>query len=562
MMTVLLHLAGGVALLTWGLHMVETGFMRALGASLRQLMGRSLGSRWRALFAGMAITTVLQSSTATGLLATSFAARRVLTPVAGLAIMLGANLGSTLIVQAFSLHLGWVSPLCLIAGLFMFERGKGSQTRDFGRAFIGIGLMLLALRLLVETMQPAEAAPAVRAILDVLADQPLPNAVIAALLTWAAHSSIPTVLLVMSLAGSHAIPASTALAMVLGANIGSALNPWFEGNKGNDNLRRRLPAGNLLLRGGSCLILLTAVGPLAHGLSRLWPDAGALVANFHTLLNFGIALSFIGLLKPVSKLLERLFPDHRPAADQPDAPRYLDPSAIATPSLALTCATREALHMGDIVEDMLRSSMPALLGDDRQRILDITRRDNAVDRLHEAIKLYVTEITRESLSPQDAARAMAIIGFVINMEHIGDIIDKNLMELAGKKIRSQLSFSHDGAAELTRLHHEVLENFHRAQSVFISADVRTAQTLLAGKATIRELGRHAADTHLARLRDGVPESIASSSLHLDVLRDLRRIHSHICAIAYPVLEQGGAPDEGRARPNEAGKTWQGVAGRV
>ncbi|BCL76599.1 Na/Pi cotransporter [Jeongeupia sp. HS-3] len=559
MMLVLLHLAGGVALLTWGLHMVETGFMRALGASLRQLMSRSLGSRWRALCAGLAITTVLQSSTATGLIATSFAARRLLTPIAGLAIMLGANLGSTLIVQAFSLKLGWVSPLCLIAGLLMFERGKGSQTRDFGRAFIGIGLMLLALRLLVETMRPAEAAPAMRAILDVLADQPLPNAAIAAVLTWLAHSSIPTVLLVMSLAGSHAIPASTALAMVLGANIGSALNPYFEGNKGNDNLRRRLPAGNLLLRGGTCLLLLAAVNPLAQALARLWPDPGHLVADFHTLLNLGIALFFIGLLKPVSRLLERVFPENNTAADQPDAPRYLDPSAIGTPSLALSCATREALHMGDIVEDMLRSSMPVLLGDDRHRIFEITRRDNAVDRLHEAIKLYVTEITRESLSPQDAARAMAIIGYVINMEHIGDIVDKNLMELAGKKVRGRLSFSHDGAAELSRLHLEVLESFHHAQAVFMSSDISTAESLLQSRMAVRELGREAADNHLARLRDGVPESIASSSLHLDVLRDLRRIHSHICAIAYPVLEQGGTP----ARPKvQDAEVWHGAAGRV
>lgn len=536
MFLVLLHLSGGVALLTWGLHMVESGVMRACGAGLRQFMARSLNNRFKAFLAGMTVTATLQSSTAAGLIASAFSARKLMAPVTGLAIMLGANVGSTLIVQAFSLDLSWISPACIVIGMAMFKRGKGSQQGDFGRALIGLGLMLLALLLLVGTMRQAETAPALQRVLSLLAGQPTLYAIIAALLTWAAHSSTPVVLFVMSLASAHAMPMEGALAMVLGANVGSALNPYFAVARGNDNASKRLPSGNLLLRGGACLVLLPFTRLLAGALSNLPGDAGHLIANFHTLLNLAIAAAFIGLLGPIASLLERLLPDNA-QTENPDAPRYLDPSAIGTPSVALACATREALHMADVVEDMLKRSIPTLLADDRRMVAEVIRRDDAVDKLHEAIKLYVSAVTREGLEPADSQRAMAILSFVINMEHIGDIVDKNLMELAAKKIKGKLRFSAEGADELVALYEHVLESFHRAQAAFLSSSTETAEQILDSKAKVRDLEREGAGNHLMRLRDGRPESILSSSLHLDVLRDLKRIHSHICATAYPILER-------------------------
>lgn len=539
MVLVVLHLAGGVALLTWGLHMVESGLMRAFGTSLKRFMARSLGNRFNAFGAGLAITGALQSSTATGMIASSFAARGLMRPVTGLAIMLGANVGSTLIVQAFSLDLSWISPACLLIGMTLFEKGKGSRNRDIGRALIGLGLMLLALTLLVATVQPAETAPALRTVLGVLAGEPVLNAALACLLTWAAHSSIPVVLFVMSLASLHTVPMSTAVAMVLGANVGSALNPYFEAAKGADISHRRLPAGNLLLRGGVCIALLAVCAPLAGLLDGLSGDAGRTIANFHTGVNVAIAVLFIGVLDPVAKLLERLLPA-RGAADADDVPHYLDETALSIPSQALACATREVIRMGEIVEAMLSASVPVLLANDRRAVSDIAQRDDAVDLLHEAIKRYVTTVTRAPLTDEDRRWASTIMNFVINLEHIGDIVDKNLMELAQKKIKAQLSFSAEGADELRALHRSVIDSFHRAQALLVSGRPQTATQLLADKQALRRLERAARDQHLDRLREGKPDSIASSSLHLDVLRDLVRIQSHICALAYPMLERNTA----------------------
>jgi len=255
-------------------------------------------------------------------------------------------------------------------------------------------------------------------------------------------------------------------------------------------------------------------------------------------------------LPAFARLLEWLLPE---PADNPDpsAPIYLDPAAIGTPSLALTCAARETLHMGDFVERMLRETIDALMTDDRKLVSSIERMDNVVDKLHEAVKLYVTQITRESLDDREGRRAMEIIAFAINLEHIGDIIDKNLMELATKKIKNRLKFSDEGAAELQKFHRRVLDNLKLALGAFISGDVKIARQLIEEKVAIREAERLAAENHFARLRGGLLASIETSSLHLDILRDLKRIHSHICSAAYPVLEAAGELQPSRLKAFDA-----------
>jgi phosphate:Na+ symporter len=263
-----------------------------------------------------------------------------------------------------------------------------------------------------------------------------------------------------------------------------------------------------------------------------------MIADFHTAFNVVLALAFVPLLDGVAALLTWLIPD--PAKrGEPSAPLYLDEAAIHTPSVALACAARETLHMGDVVEEMLLKAMKALMTNDRRLAAEVCRMDNIVDRLDESIKLYVTKITRESLDDSDGRRATEIVSFTINLEHIGDIIDKNLMELAAKKIKHKYEFSSEGAAELESFHKRISENLKLAFSVFLNADVKVARRLIEEKTQLRGAELAYAESHLGRLREGRPESIETSSLHLDILRDLKRIHSHICSVAYPVLEAAG-----------------------
>jgi phosphate:Na+ symporter len=550
----LLDLVGGVALLLWGLHMVHSGITRAFGSDLRRFLGRALRNRWSAFLVGLIATVALQSSTATGLLATSFTAGGTVALVPALSLMLGANVGTTLIAQLLTFDISFLAPVLVAGGVVAFRRGGRTRTRDLGRVAIGLGLMLLSLHILLVSLAPAESAPAMRAILQAVTDQPVLNVAIGALLAWAAHSSLAVVVLTMSLTYSNFVPAAAAFALVLGANLGSALNPALEGGS-TDPASRRLPIGNFAIRLAGCIAALPFLEPLAGLLAAVDPNPARQVADFHTAFNLALAAIFILPLDAIAKLLTRLLPEQRAAGDAA-APLYLDWTQIEVPAVALTCAARETLHMGDIVETMLRNSMPAFLTDDRKLIAEIERMDNAVDRLHEAIKRYVTAVTRESLDEADARRAMEIIAFAINLEHIGDVIDKNLMELAAKRIKSKRKFSAEGAAELEAFHRRVVENLKLALGVFISRDIKIARLLLEEKTRIRDAERAAAENHLARLREGRLESIETSSLHLDILRDLKRIHSHICSAAYPVLESAGELQPSRLKEATAARADQ------
>ncbi|MBV8927155.1 MAG: Na/Pi cotransporter family protein [Bradyrhizobium sp.] len=546
---VLLDLMGGVALLLWGLHMVHSGILRAFGPDLRRLLSKALNDRFTAFAAGLGLTAVLQSSTATALITSSFAAEGLVALVPALAIMLGANVGTTLIVQLLSFNITAVAPVLFIIGLLAFRNGPRSRIKNIGRVVIGLGLMLLSLHILLDTLAPAENAPTVRVLLDAVTGDPVLCILIGAVITWAAHSSVATVLLIMSLAYAHFVSPVAALALVLGANLGSAINPLVEGAKRDNPASYRLPVGNLLNRAVGIVLVLPFLRPLAQHLQPWQPDLAKLTAEFHVAFNLVTAVLFIGVLDPLSQLLTRLLPD-RVRAEDAGRPRYLDETALETPSLALADAARETLRVGDLVETMLRQVMTAIMNNDRALVSQVSRMDNAVDGIVEATKLYLTKLTRDSLDEREGRRAMEIISFAINLEHVGDIVDKNLNELATKKIKRRFQFSAEGAEELLAFHRRIMDSLRIAFGVFMSCDVGEAHKLLAEKAVLRNAELAATERHLDRLREGRPESIETTSLHLDVLRDLKRIHSHICSVAYPVLDAAGELEAHRSARHE------------
>ena len=541
---VLLDLMGGAALLLWGLHMVRSGILRAFGPDLRLLLAKALNNRFNAFVAGLGLTALLQSSTATALITSSFTSEGLVSLVPALAIMLGANVGTTLIVQVMSFDIAAVAPILFILGLVAFRSGPRSRIKDIGRVSIGLGLMLLALHTLLDTLAPAEHAPGARVFMNAITGDPLLCIVIGAIVTWAVHSSVASVLLVISLAYSHFISPSAALALVLGANLGSAINPLIEGTRRDNPASYRLPLGNFVNRLIGIALVLPLLAPILHLLEAAQPDLAKATALFHIAFNAVTAILFIGLLDGMARLLSWLLPESISDSD-PSRPRHLDERALETPSLALADAAREVLHMGDIVEIMLRKVMDAMMTNDRALVGQVSQMDNSVDSLNEAIKLYVIKLTRGSLDDREGRRAMEIVSFAINLEHIGDIIDKNLSELATKKTKRKFQFSAEGAEELSAFHRRTMESLRAAFGVFMTGDPYEARKLLTEKAALRNIELDATERHLDRLREGRPETIETTSLHLDVLRDLRRIHSHICSVAYPVLDEVGELAAGR-----------------
>ncbi len=544
----LLNLLAAIALLVWGTHIVRTDVLRVFGESLRRVLARSFSSRPKAMLAGLGVTGLMQSSTATCLIVASFVGSGLVATPAALAVMLGADVGTSLMAVVFSFDLSWLSPLLIFVGVVLFISRQNRVPGRIGRALIGLGLITLALQLIVGSTRPLTDSPAVRGLLAALPNEVLLDIVVGAVLTVLAYSSLAIVLLSATLATTGILPVSVAFGLVLGANLGSGLLAMIATSRASPQVRR-LPLGNLIFKAIGAALTIPI---LPHVIANLQPLVGSVhqqVVVFHLVFNVALALTFIGFTNALGRRVDQWLPEPAPDANSM-RPRHLDPVALATPSLAISCAAREALRQADVVETMLRGMLTVIRNNDLALAEKLRAMDDTVDELYTAIKLYLTQISREALSERESRRWTDVVSFTINMEQIGDIIERVIQDVEDKKVRKNRSFSDAGMAEICHLHERLLANLRLGMSVFLDGHVREAKKLLEEKARFRDLEHEYAASHIGRLRDNTAQSIETSSLHLDLISDLKRINSHICSIAYPILESAGALRQTRIRNSQ------------
>jgi len=533
----LLNLLAGVSLLVWGTHIVRTGILRLFGSSLRRFLRISVTKPLHAFFAGAGITALIQSSTATALIVASFAGQGLIGTSQALAVMLGADVGTSLVTVILSFDLSWLSPLLIFVGVVLFLTRQADSIGRFGRVLIGLGLIMFALQWISVAAKPVVQARGVQVIFASLTGDVLLDLLVAALLTILCYSSLAVVLLMATLASLHVIALPVALGLVLGANLGSGILGMLS-TLNSPPEARRVTLGNFLFKLIGCTLLLPLLSRIEGPIESLGLGAAQEVVLFHLAFNVALALVFIFFTAPIARVAERLLPA-KPLPDDPAKPRHLDPSALATPTLAISCAAREALRIGDVIEQMLQGMLTVLKTNDRALAERLRKMDDVVDDLYTAVKLYLTQISREALEEEEGRRWADIVSFTINMEQVGDIIERIVIELEDKKIDKGRNFSEAGMAEICDLHARLIANLQLGLSVFLNGDLKSAQELLAQKVLFRDLERAYADSHLARLAENTLDSIETSSLHLDLISDLKRINSHISSIAYPILEQAG-----------------------
>ena len=533
----LLNVLGAVALLLWGLRMVRTAAERILRADIDRHLRRAAGTRLKAFLFGIAGALVLQSSTAIVLLGAGFVANARLALAAGLAIALGADVGAAIAAQILTLDIREFAPAVILAGFVLFQWSTSKRWRNGGRALLGLGLLLLALGMIAgmsETFQASEALPL---MMSALAEEPTLAILIMAVLTWIAHSSLAMVLLISSLAMAGVVSGQAIVYLLLGANLGAAL-PAITGSMGETSAARRVPIGNLLFRGIGVLVYAMLAGS-AYGLAAGAGLTDAQIAVLgHLVFNLSIAVAALPFAGLIAALLHRIWPS-APGLDRPRAaPRHLHDDALETPQRALGNARREALRLADLVQEMLDDSEDAFAPTaSPERIAAISAVEDEVDSLNAAIKFYVTELTRAELSQDESRMAHGVISFATNMEHIADIVDRNIRRLADRKRKAGLVFSDQGTEEIAEIYSRLREAMQTAVAAFMSDDEELADQLIAEKRNFHSEERAANQQHLERLRDGNPASIDTSSIHLDLLRDLKRVHSHLTAIAYSISER-------------------------
>jgi phosphate:Na+ symporter len=543
---ILLNIVGGVCLLLWGLRNVRNGITRAFGAQLHDVIAKSTKNRISSFFAGIGVTAIVQSSTATALIVGAFCGQGMLTVSGGIAVMLGADVGTTLVAQFLSFDLGWLAPAFVIVGYILFQKFKNSgRLGHIGKFILGLGLMLFALGWIRQSAGPLQDSEVLSMVLQSLDSDPIFAVLIAAIITWVMHSSIAMVLLLMTLVISGVLPIYTGLAMILGANIGGAIAPFVTTLK-DSPMAARVPLGNILMRTVGVIVALPFLDEIIALLTSFGLSEERLLVDFHLLFNVALAITFLPFTTYIGALCQKLMPD-KEAVDNESLPRYLDKKELNTTSVALSGAMRETLRMADVLEKMLQDSIRSLRDNDSALVYQIRQRDDVIDNLYRELKMYMAEITHESLDTSESMRYMQILSFAANIESAGDTIDKSLMEMAKKKIKDRLRFSTSGWADIEKIHNFVLETMRQAHSVFVSPDIKMARTLIQSKEILREIETKAVEDHFNRIREGIPETIATSALHLDILRDYRRINSAMAALAYPILEQRGQLRSSRLR---------------
>ncbi|WP_043619341.1 Na/Pi cotransporter family protein [Ensifer sp. ZNC0028] len=537
-----INLFGAMALLLFGLGQVRDGMQRAFGTRLKAGLAAGTRDGLRSFSSGLIATIALQSSTATALMVASFVERDLVVPRMAQIVLLGANVGTAMTAWIVALGLGWLSPLLLLCG-FVVGRGNSNARKGSGAALVGIGLMLLSLHLIGGATEPLRTSAALSAFFGML-DNAWPVAlVIAAGLAALASSSLAVVVLILSLATSASLSTGLLIALVLGANLGGAVPPVLATFKAAASARR-VALGNLIVRAVGCLAALALAGYVAPLIDRLPVSRGNLPVDVHLAFNLALALLAAPLARPLSRLTMRLLPDEPKATD---GPLFLQQNDLDTPVAALAGASREVLGVGDLVERMLVEANDALQQTDPSRLAAISTLEGRVDRVQHEIKVYVSRVGQCEIAEEQRRRAMDIVDYAINLEHIGDIIEKGLLAELAKKIARGLTFSSDGHDELSRLFAVTIDNLRMAQAVFATRDNAMARRLVEAKEDVRRLERQSAERHLQRLRDGRAESIETSSLHLDMLRDLKRINAHIATVAHPILDQSGLLIDSRIR---------------
>lgn len=516
--------------------MVRRSFVRGFGAQLKHVLSLGTKNRISSFFSGIFVTFFLQSSTATILLISSFAKSGLISSFAALAFVIGADVSTTLVARLLVLDLSLLSPLLLIAGYVVYKDNAAGQRNQYARIFIGLGLMLLSLSLLRQAVGPLKTSEVLPYILAPLDHDPLIAILIAATIAWIMHSSLATVLFFATLATGGMIDPELALYLVMGANLGGAIIPYALMLKENSSAVRRITIGNLIMRITIILLLLPFADLIVVYMSMLDAGPDIAVINAHIGFNILLALVFIPLVRILSEVCKRIVPD-RIDRDSPETPVFLDDKALDTPVIALAGAARETLRMAEFVESMLEQAIETFRKNDPKLVQKIRDQDDVVDKIYENIKLYMTHLSRESMGTAEANRYIQILTFSTNLEYVGDIIDKNLMELAEKKIKKNENFSEEGMMEIEDFQKAVLENMQLAQNIFLLQDADLARQLVEEKKYMRKAMRKSSEKHFQRLSEGKSSSIATSSLHMDIIRDYRRINTYMTAVAYNILEQ-------------------------
>lgn len=528
----LVLLVGGSMLLLYGVKQISDAMERAFGARLRLIMMTLATRPFAAFGSGIMITILTQSSTATASIMIGLVSAQLLPLAAAVIILLGAAVGSTLVVQLLAFHFTDYALECLgLAATFALFTQR-TQLRDVGRGVFSFGLVLVGLAMIDASSTPISDSSITNAIMQTLAQSPLVLLLLGVLLAGIFVSSIAAIGIVMVLASGGALPLTAALAVTLGANIGTTLTPLLSSlNQGHIAGRRLgiIYTGTRLIGVAVAMILLN---PIATLLTHLFPNPATQVAIAHLGFNLILAVVFVPIAGQLADLATQLLPE--PEGTRKKGSRYLDPDVLTLPGVALGQAMREVLRMADLATEMLQLSIQAFEEGAKNLSKRIGNLDDQLDDLETAIKNYLIQLNDETLNEEQARRELFLLHISTELEAIGDIVDRQLMRLARRKRRKQIAFVQTEWEDLVTYHREVLGLLQRVFAALATQDPAIADDVLTHRQYLNQIKREIYLRHLQTLTSGTPTNLDASAIHLEMVSAMSQILSHTCSIARAV----------------------------
>ena len=523
---------GGLAMLLYGIRLVGEGLQLAAGGHLRAALQAVTRNRVKGLLAGAGITAIIQSSGATTVMLVGFASAGLIRLPEALGVVLGADIGTTVTVQLIAFQVADYALVLVGVGFACLFVAKRHVVRYAGEAILGFGLIFLAIQVIGQTAVPLRQSPLLGSLLVALGDHPILGLLLAAVLTALVCSSAATLGLAVTMADQGLLSLQAALPVMLGANIGTC-GTALASALGANVEARRVAVAHAVFKVLGVLACLPFLTPFAHLLHATATGVPRQLANAHSLFNVGMALAFLPFTPLFARALVRLVPERpAPGGDLQELPAEL----LETPAVALGHAMRKTLQMADLVVDMVAKAWTPFTSADLDLIDALETVDDEVDGRYRQIKRYLTQLAQERMTEVQRRQQFAVLLVINDLENIGDIVERNLMELAKKRRRLRVHFSAEGCHEIAQLHELIQQNLNCAIAAFGSQDPTLAHQVLARKLEVRHLEQRFREAHLGRLRMRHAETVATSEIHLDVLTNLKRINAHVTAIAQAVLD--------------------------
>ena len=533
----LLNIAGAAALLIWAVRLVRTGVERGFAAPLRFWLRHSAKNRLLAAATGMGAAVFLQSSTAVAVLVSNFVAKGGLATAVGLAILLGADVGSAVVTQLLMVRQSFLIPLLLLIGVVVFLRAEGSA-RQIGRILIGLALIFVSLDMIRLATGPMVANPATEAVMSYLGRDLLTAFILGAVFAWVVHSSVAAVLLCVTFAGQAVLPVPAAAAMILGANLGGASIAYVL-TLSAPLPSRRMVVANLVLRGGGAALVTLLIAAAPDLLDRLGAGPTRQSINLHLVFNLALAVIALPFVGALTSVLVRTMPDKPADENTLAAASALDPSALDRPQRGLDCAARELLGMGQKIEHMLIAVEPLYDTWNSGVAKTISDQDDAIKKMHLEVKLYLARLGQRGLDEELGRRSMELASISSSLDSASDAIARIMLELAKRLDVQELHFSPQGRAEIADFSDRVQSNVQLALNVMMNQNPAEARELVAAKEKVRKVEQKLQRNHIGRLREGLVESIETSNIHQETLRALKQVNTAFSMVGYPILLKSG-----------------------